>query len=70
MDRLEQKKWNERHFQICLALISRPVISTYGSLPSINFADIISKADRMVNLLKEREQEQSTRLVSEAKVSK
>lgn len=60
MDRIEQQLWNERHFQICLALIARPVISTYGSLPSINFADIISKADRMVNLLKEREQEQST----------
>lgn len=60
MDRIEQQLWNERHFQICLALIARPVISTYGSLPSVNFADIISKADRMVNLLKEREQEQST----------
>lgn len=52
----EQSKWNEKHFQICLALIARPVVSTYGSVPPINFGDIINKADRMVNLLKEREQ--------------
>ena len=56
----EQSKWDERHFQICLALIARPTISAYGSTPSINFGDIIKKADRMVNLLKEREQKLRT----------
>lgn len=48
-------KWNERHFQICLALISRPVVQVYGSLLVLNFNDIINKADRLVSLLKERE---------------
>ena len=56
MDTSTQRYWKERHFQICLALIARPTISTYGTNPSINFQDIINKADRMVNLLMEREQ--------------
>lgn len=53
-------KWNERHFQICLALIARPVVNVYGTAPVLNFNDIINKADRMVSLLKEREQKFST----------
>lgn len=57
----ELTKWNERHFQICLALISRPTFNPYGSTPSVNFGDIINKADRMVSLLKEREAEQITK---------
>lgn len=52
-------KWDKRHFQICLALIARPVVNVYGSSPSVNFNDIINKADRMVELLKEREQNKS-----------
>ncbi len=55
MDIREQSKWDERHFQICLALIARPVINTCGNTPQINFRDIINKADRMIVLLKERE---------------
>ncbi len=30
----ELTKWNERHFQICLALISRPTFNPYGSTPA------------------------------------
>lgn len=59
MNSKEQKYWNERHFQICLAIIARPVVSVYGSATPINFPDVINKADRMVNLLKEREQNES-----------
>lgn len=54
----ELMKWNERHFQICLALISRPAFNPYGNAPSPNFDDIINKADRMVALLQEREADQ------------
>ncbi len=57
----ELTKWNERHFQICLALISRPTFNPYGSTPPVNFGDIINKADRMVSLLQEREAEQTTK---------
>ena len=55
MDIREQSKWDERHFQICLALIARPSMSTCGNTQQINFGDIINKADRMIVLLKERE---------------
>lgn len=54
----ELTKWNERHFQICLALISRPNFNPYGNAPSPNFDDIINKADRMISLLQEREAQQ------------
>ncbi len=53
---MNQKNWNERHFQICLALIARPVASVYGNNTPINFPDIINKADRMVTLLQEHEE--------------
>lgn len=57
----ELTKWNERHFQICLALISRPNFNPYGNAPSPNFDDIINKADRMVALLQELEEEQTAK---------
>lgn len=55
----ELTKWNERHFQICLALISRPVFNPYGNSSPLNFGDIINKADRMISLLKEHEEQHS-----------
>lgn len=55
MDKEDIQMWNERHFQICLALISRPTTDVYGYSKPIVFEDIINKADRMVRLLKERE---------------
>lgn len=54
----ELMKWNERHFQICLALISRPNFNPYGNSTPVNFGDIINKADRMISLLQEREAQQ------------
>ena len=50
----EIEKWNERHFQVCLAIISRTETDMYGHTKSMNFQDVIVKADRMVSLLKER----------------
>ena len=61
MDKKEQNKWEERHFQICIALISRPNFNPYGNAPSPNFDDIINKADRMVALLQELEEEQTAK---------
>ena len=54
----ELTKRNERHFQICLALISRPNFNPYGNSTPVNFGDIINKADRMISLLQEREAQQ------------
>lgn len=59
MDKKEQNKWEERHFQICLALISRPTFNPYGNSTPINFGDIINKADRMISLLQEHEEQHS-----------
>ena len=54
----ELTKWNERHFQICLALISRPNFNPYGNSTPVNFGDIINKADRIISLLQERQAQQ------------
>ena len=58
MDKKEQNKWEERHFQICIALLSRPNFNPYGNSTPVNFGDIINKADRMISLLQEREAQQ------------
>ena len=50
----ETDKWEDRHFQVCLAIISRTETDMYGHTKTLNFQDIINKADRMVSLLKER----------------
>lgn len=55
METTDAQKWNERHFQICLALISRPTLDTFGYTRPVALQDVVSKADRLVNLLKERE---------------
>ena len=51
----ETEKWNERHFQLCLAIIARTETDMYGHTKSLDFQDIIVKADRMVSLLQQRE---------------
>ena len=50
----ETEKWKDRHFQLCLAIISRTERDLYGHTKSLNLHDVIAKADRMVSLLKER----------------
>ena len=52
-----KNKWEDRHFQICLALLSRPVVpDSFGYTKPLNLQDVINKADRMVILLQQREQ--------------
>ena len=53
----ETEKWNERHFQLCLAIIARTETNMYGHTKSLDFPDIINKADRMVSLLQQREKQ-------------
>lgn len=55
MTQREKTKWNNRHFQICLALLQRPSTDHYGYTKPIALMDIINKADKMVKLLQERE---------------
>ena len=52
----EKNKWDERHFRICLALLSRPAIPDgFGFTKPLVFQDVINKADRMIALLQQRE---------------
>ena len=56
MKKGKKNKWNERHFQICLALLSRPVIpDAFGYTKRMDLQDVITKADRMIALLQQRE---------------
>lgn len=55
MDIQEMNKWSDRYFQLCLAIISRPSFSSYGMSSPININDVMNKADRMIEQLKERE---------------
>lgn len=56
MNRTESDKWSERYFQLCLALIQRPaMLTTFGNVPAVNIKDVMNKADRMLELLKERD---------------
>ena len=54
---MKEIDWEERHFQICLALLSRTDLHSYHS-NTVSTVDprlpvIIKTADRMVELLKE-----------------
>ena len=53
---MENKRidWEERHFQIVLALLNRTdLYNGHSQTPSLS--NIINGADRMIGLLKERE---------------
>ena len=49
--------WEERHFQICLALLSRTEIGLRGATNEPQMPMIIKRADKMVELLKEHHEE-------------
>lgn len=49
--------WEERHFQICLALLSRTETSLSGVTKDPQMPMIIKRADKMVELLKEHYKE-------------
>ena len=55
MTQREKTKWNNRHFQVCLAIIARTETDLYGHTKPLNCQDVIAKADKMVQLLQERE---------------
>lgn len=65
----ETDKWEDRHFQVCLAIISRTETDMYGHTKTLNFQDIINKADRLVSLLKERYTSDDTNYENSAKQS-
>lgn len=46
--------WEDRHFQICLAILSCPVSDSHGFVKAPGLENTIERADRMVELLKKR----------------
>lgn len=50
---MKEIDWEERHFQICLALLSRTETGQSGVTISPQMPMIIKRADKMVELLKE-----------------
>ena len=56
MTQREKNKWDERHFQVCMALIGRAQTDTYGYTKPLDFDKVIRNADLFINLLQEREE--------------
>ena len=54
---MKEIDWEERHFQICLALLSRTDIGVRGVTNDPKMPMIIKQADQMVELLKQHNQE-------------
>ncbi len=50
---MKEIDWEERHFQICLALLSRTETGIHGTTNDPQMPMIIKRADKMVELLKE-----------------
>ena len=46
--------WEERHFQICLALLSRTDLDRFGHQQPPKLTSTIAWADKMIILLKQR----------------
>lgn len=44
--------WEERHFQICLAMLSCPVCNRHGYPDAPMLRDVVAQANKMVELLK------------------
>ena len=65
---MEEKRidWEERHFQICLALLSRNSTDNYGFTEKPDLKDTIITADRMVELLQQHNQQQSATMENKA----
>lgn len=60
--------WEERHFQICLALLSRHTTDSYGFTERPDLKDTIAVADRMVELLQQHNQQQSATEENKAQI--
>ena len=55
MKKTKQQEWEDKFFQICLALLSRPTSRTQGFLSSPNLKEIVETSEDMIMLLQKRE---------------
>lgn len=56
MKRKTRTNWEERHFQICLAIISRTETDMYGHTKSLDMDRVVREADSLINILKHRDE--------------
>ena len=57
--------WEERHFQICLAMLSCPVCNRHGHPDAPMLRDVVAQANKMVELLKKNAEKMSDHHESE-----
>ena len=57
--------WEERHFQICLAMLSCPVCNRHGHPDAPMLSNVIAQANKMVELLKKNGEKMSDHPESE-----
>lgn len=56
---MKEIDWEERHFQICLAILSCPVCNRHGHTDAPMVGTVINKANKMVELLKKNSAEKT-----------
>lgn len=54
---MKEIDWEERHFQICLAILSCPICNRHGHTDAPMVDTVINKANKMVELLKKNSAE-------------
>ena len=57
--------WEERHFQICLAMLSCPVCNRHGHPDAPMLSNVVAQANKMVELLKKNAEKMSEHPESE-----
>ena len=55
MTRRELKKWNDRHYEICLLILKQAASKNGGDIKGIEMKTIVSEANKLIQLLYERE---------------
>lgn len=61
---MKEIDWEERHFQICLAILSCPVCNRHGHTDAPMVGTVINKANKMVELLKKNSAENTELFVT------
>lgn len=49
---MKEIDWEERHFRICLAILSCPVFNRHGHTDAPMLNDVVTRANKMIELLK------------------
>lgn len=61
MTRRELKKWNDRHYEICLLILKQAALKSGGDIKVVEMKTIVSEANKLIQLLYEREDKRFTK---------